>query len=140
MSGEIQGKAIVVSIKDNGGTPAYVPVLGLRSRAIKFNSESVDVTNVDSPNQWRELLDATGIRSATISGDGVFKDNAVTEEVREAFFAGSQRDWKFDIPGFGDFVMPGRITELAMTGDYNGAAMVSITIESAGEVVWTVTP
>jgi TP901-1 family phage major tail protein len=138
MSGEIAGKAIIVSIKNNAGTPAYEPVLGLRTRAIKFNSESVDITNVDSTNQWRELLDATGIKSASISGDGVFKDNTASEEVREAFFAGSHRDWKFDIPDFGDFVMSGRITELTFTGGYNDAVTVSVTIESAGEVTWTV--
>lgn len=139
MSGEVAGNAIVVSIKNNAGTPAYEPVLGLRTRAIKMNSESVDITNVDSTNQWRELLDATGIKSASISGDGVFKDNSATEEVREAFFAGSQRDWKFSIPGFGDLVMAGRITELSFSGGYNDAVMVSVTIESAGELAFTAT-
>lgn len=139
MSGEVAGRSILVYIKDNAGTPAYQAIAGLRSRAIKLNSESVDITNADSTNQWRELLDATGIKSATISGDGVFKDNAATEEVREAFFAGSHRDWKFSIPGFGDVVMAGRITELTFSGGYNDAVMVSMTVESAGEVTWTAT-
>lgn len=137
MAGELAGKDIIVSMKDNAGTPAFQVVLGLRTRAIKMSSESVDITNVDSTNQWRELLDGTGIKSASFSGDGVFKDNTATAEVQEAFIAGSQRDWKFDMPGYGDFVFSGRITELSFSGGYNDAAMVSITVESAGEVTFT---
>ena len=131
------GQAIVVSIKDNAGTPAYQPVGGLRTRRVAMNAETVDVTHAGSAGRWRELLDTAGVQSLTISGDGVFIDDAAQNEVNEAFLAGSIRDWKFLFPGMGDFVAPGKITQLEFGGEYNKESTFSITVESAGAVVFT---
>lgn len=131
------GSAIVVSMKDNAGTPAYGVVAGLRSRNIQFNAETVDVTNADSTNAWRELLDACGVKSWSISGSGVVQNDASQDELLEAFLAGSIRDWKFLLPSFGELEGAGKITSLQFGGDYNGEVTFDITVEGAEEPTWT---
>lgn len=131
------GKAIVVSFKDDAGTPAYVVVAGLRARSISFNAEPVDVTNADSTGAWRELLDGAGIRSASMSGDGVFTDDAGFEAVRDAYFENEHRDAKILIPGLGTFEGKFMVTALETGGEFNREVTYSLTLESAGVITWT---
>lgn len=131
------GKSIVVSFKDDAGTPAYQVVAGLRTRRIAFNAETVDITNADTSDLWRELLGAVGVRSASISGDGVFTADAGMEAVRDAFFDGTLRDAKILIPGFGTFEGEFQVTALEMGGEYNGEVTHSLTLESGGTVTFT---
>lgn len=134
------GKSIVVSFKDDAGTPAFQTVAGLRTREINMNSEPVDVTNADSAGTggpWRELLDACGVRSVSISGSGIFTDDAGFEAVRDAYFENELRDAKIVIPGWGEFAGSFKVTQLRTGGDYNGAVTVDMTLESAGAITFT---
>ena len=57
-----KGKDLLVKIADGGG---YTTVAGLRTRRLTFNAETVDITNAESVNQWRELLDGAGVKRAS---------------------------------------------------------------------------
>lgn len=131
------GSAIVVSFKDDGGSPAYQVVAGLRTRRITFNSEAVDATNADSTGRWRELLNECGVRSATMTGEGVFTDDAGMEAVRDAFFENELRDAKILVPGFGTFEGQWKVTSLEFGAEYNVAVTASMTLESAGAITFT---
>lgn len=131
------GKAIVVSFKDDGETPTLRVVAGLRSRRIAFNSETVDVTHAESAGQWRELLAGVGVRSVSISGDGVFTDEAGAEAVRDAFAEHEHREMTFLIPGYGTFDGTFQVTQLEFSGEFNGEVQNSFAFESSGEVDFT---
>lgn len=131
------GAAIVVSFKDDAGSPAYQTVAGLRSRSIAFNRETVDVTNAGSSGMWREILSGCGVISASMSGDGVFTDDAGVEAVRDAFFDRTQRDAKILIPGFGEFEGKFVVSAMELGGEYNGDVTVSMSLESAGAITFT---
>ena len=77
------------------------------------------------------------MQSMTISGDGVFMDDATDAEIDEAFIAGSIRDWKISMPSFYDYEAPFKITQLERGGDFNKEVTFSITLESAGELTAT---
>lgn len=132
-----KGSAIVVSFKDDAGSPAYNIIGGFRTRNIAFNAEAVDVTNADSTGLWRELLDTAGVRSASISGEGVFVDDAAAEAVRDAFFENESRDAKILIPSFGTFEGSFKVTQLQFAGEYNREVTGSLTLESAGAITFT---
>lgn len=68
-----KGKDLLLKIDDGSG---FVTVAGLRSRKIAFNAETVDVTHAESAGRWRELLEGAGVRRASISGRGLFRDAA----------------------------------------------------------------
>ena len=66
------GRDMLVKIKNEAGD--YVTMAGLRSKAFRLNAQIVDITNTDSAQGWKELLPGAGVKSAEISGAGVFRD------------------------------------------------------------------
>ncbi|HIE72281.1 MAG TPA: phage major tail protein, TP901-1 family [Planctomycetes bacterium] len=92
-----KGKDLLLKV-DSDGSGSFTTVAGLRSRAIAFNAESVDITHTESAGQWRELLAGAGVKSARVTGGGIFKDTASDEIVRGYVFNGTIRDWQMVIP------------------------------------------
>lgn len=131
------GKDIVIQFKDDAGSPAFQTIGGLRSRSISFNAETVDITNASSTANWRELLAGVGVRSCSITGDGVFIDDAANEAVRDAWFENEFRDMSFLIPGFGTITAQFQVTAMEFGGDYNREATFSGTFESTGTITFT---
>ena len=69
------GKDLLIKI-DLTGDGQFETIAGLRATRISFNAETVDVTSLESEGGWRELLAGAGVKSASISGSGVFRDDA----------------------------------------------------------------
>jgi TP901-1 family phage major tail protein len=90
----------------------------------------------DSVDQWRELL-ADGVKSASISGSGVFKDAASDAALRSAFLAGAAPNWQVVIPSFGTVQGPFKLTALQYDGPYNGEMKLSLSLASAGALSFT---
>lgn len=124
-----KGKDLLLKI-DNGGT--YATVAGLRSKRLAFNAETVDGTDSESAGRWRELLGGAGIQRASVSGAGIFKDQASDALVRAAFFAASVLNWQVVIPDFGVVTGAFQVTALEYSGQYNGEVLFEIALESAG--------
>ncbi|MBB6180863.1 phage major tail protein, TP901-1 family [Pseudorhizobium flavum] len=126
-----KGKDLLLKI-DSGGS--YVTVAGLRSRRLAFNAETVDVTDAESAGRWRELLGGAGVQRASLTGAGLFKDQASDALVRQAFFAGSILSWQVLIPDFGTVTGPFQITALEYSGEHNGELRFELALESAGQL------
>jgi TP901-1 family phage major tail protein len=104
---------------------------------LSFNAESVDITHQESAGHWRELLEGAGVRSARITGSGIFKDQASDEHLRAAFFAGAIKRYQVAIPDFGLIEGPFQITALELTGRHDNEVAFEISLESAGELTFT---
>lgn len=130
-----RGKDLLLKI-DSDGFGTMVTVAGLRARAIAFNAEAVDITHQESAGQWRELLVGAGIRSARVSGAGVFKDAASDALVRQTFFDGVGRDWQVVVPDFGTVSGAFEITSFELSGRHDGEVTFEITVESAGALAF----
>ncbi|MFL5136109.1 MAG: phage major tail protein, TP901-1 family, partial [Microvirga sp.] len=105
-----KGKDLLVKIGD--GSNGFVTVAGLRTRQIAFNAETVDVTHAESAGRWREFLAGVGVRRASISGSGVFKDEASDARMRQVFLDGDILTYQIVIPDFGRIEGPFQITSL----------------------------
>jgi TP901-1 family phage major tail protein len=123
-----------VKIAGGGG---YTTVAGLRTRRLAFNAETVDITHAESANRWRELLDGAGIKRASVSGRGLFKDATSDALMRQAFFDGSVVSHQIIIPDFGTVQGPFQITSLEIAGEHNGEVTYDMSLESAGELTFT---
>jgi TP901-1 family phage major tail protein len=77
-----KGKDLLLKV-DTDGAGSFATVAGLRARSLAFNAASVDVTDQESAGRWRELLEGAGIRSARVSGSGIFKDASSDETLRQ---------------------------------------------------------
>ena len=131
--GAQKGKDLL--LKMNDGTD-YVTVAGLRSRKIAFNAETVDVTHAESVDRWRELLEGAGVKRASISGRGLFKDAASDALVRQAFFDGTINACQVVVPDFGTIEGPFQISSLEFSGEHNGEVTFDIALESAGALTF----
>jgi TP901-1 family phage major tail protein len=127
------GKDLLLKI-DMNGTGSFQTVAGLRATRVTLNAESVDVTTLDSPGGWRELLAGAGLRSASVTGSGVFKDETTDARVRTLFFAGQHPACQIVIPGFGTLQGPFQIGSIDYAGTHDGEATFELSLASAGQV------
>lgn len=129
-----KGKDLLLKAADADGD--LVTVAGLRARQIAFNAEAVDVTHAESAGRWRELLAGAGVRRASISGAGIFKDATSDTLVRQIFFDGAIRDWQVVVPDFGRITGPFQLSSLEYRGDHAGEVTFDLSLESAGELTF----
>lgn len=129
-----KGKDLLVKIADGSG---FTTVAGLRTRRLAFNAETVDITHAESAGRWRELLEGAGVKRASVSGRGLFKDAASDELVRQTFFDGAVKSYQIVIPDFGTMAGAFQITSLEFAGEHNGEVTFDLALESAGELTFT---
>lgn len=131
-----KGKDLLLKVdSDGGGT--FVTVGGLRARSLAFNAATVDATDQESAGRWRELLAGAGLKSARLSGSGIFKDAASDETLRQYFFDGTVRDWQVIVPDFGTVEGPFQIVTLEYGGRHDGELSFELGLESAGALAFT---
>lgn len=129
-----RGKDILLKLTNNSSQ--LVTVAGLRTRRLALNAETVDITHSESAGRWRELLDGAGVRRASLSGSGIFKDDTSDALVRQVFFDGTIRDWQVVLPDFGTITGPFQITSLDYRGEHSGEVTFEIAMESAGALTF----
>lgn len=135
-----KGKDMLLKLASAAPPHDLVTVAGLRTRKIALNSETVDITDSESAGRWRELLGGAGMRRASVSGAGIFKDQASDEEVRAVFFSAATRTWQLVIPDFGTLEGPFQLVALDYAGNHDGEVTFDMALESAGALSFTVTP
>lgn len=131
-----RGKDILLKIGDGESPEGFTTVAGLRARTISLNARTIDATDGDSAGRWRELLSGAGVRSAAVSGQGVFRDAASDAAIREAFFAQDARTWRLILPDFGTLEGPFLVTALEYAGEHEGEASFAMSLASAGEITF----
>ena len=134
--GAQSGKDLLIKI-DMTGSGQFQTAAGLRATRISFNAESVDVTSLESQGGWRELLSGAGVRSAAISGSGVFRDAGTDERARQLFFDGETPGFQVIIPDFGIIEGPFQVTSIEYAGSHNGEATYEMSLASAGALTFT---
>ena len=127
------GKDLLIKI-DQTGDGQFETIAGLRATRAAFNAETVDVTSLDSAGGWRELLAGAGVKSAAISGSGVFRDANTDERARQIFFDAEMPAFQVVIPSFGVVQGPFQITAIEYAGSHNGEATYEISMASAGVI------
>lgn len=130
------GKDLLIKV-DLTGDGQFEAIAGLRATRVSFNAESVDVTSLESAGGWRELLAGAGVKSAAISGSGVFKDASSDERARQIFFDGEMPDFQVIIPDFGTIEGPFQMSAIEYAGSHNGEATYELSMASAGELTFT---
>ena len=130
------GKDLLIKI-DMNGEGQFETVAGLRATRISLNAASVEVTSLDSAGGWRELLAGAGVKTASISGSGIFKDQATDERARAIFFDGLMPAFQIIVPDFGTLEGPFQITSISYAGTHDGEATFEMALASAGAITFT---
>ncbi|ARE38454.1 tail protein [Rhodovulum sp. P5] len=133
------GRDLLIKL-DTTGQGDFETIAGMRATRISFNAEQVDITSIESEGGWRELLAGAGVKSATISGSGIFKDASTDARVRQVFFNAQMPRYQVIIPDFGTVEGPFQIGSLEYSGNHNGEASYELTLASAGVLSFTALP
>lgn len=129
------GRDMLIKIKND--QEAFVTVAGLRTKRLKFNSKTIDITHSESEGAWRELLPGAGVKSVEISGEGIFSDTVSDALVRASFFEQTTEIYQIIIPDFGTIEGAFLVNSLHYTGSYNGEARYEIGLLSAGTTLFS---
>lgn len=127
------GKDLLVKI-DLDGNGDFSTFAGLRATRISMNAQTIDTTSIESGGGWRELLTGGGVKTASVSGSGVFRDAQSDARAREVFFAGTTPNFEIIIPDFGVLSGPFQIGSIEYSGNYDGEATYEVSLASAGEI------
>ena len=128
------GQDVLIKLED-GVTPGnFISVAGMRAKSIALNAGLVDATHAGSAGGWRELLAGAGVKSIRVTGSGVFRDETSDARMRNIFMSRDAVNWKLCVPDFAEMTGPFLISQLTYSGDFDGEAVFSMTLESAGEV------
>lgn len=131
--GAQNGKDLLIKM-DMTGDGQFQTVAGLRATRISFNAETIDVTSLESTGGWRELLAGAGVKTAAVSGSGVFKDADTDERARQVFFDGDTPDCQVIVPDFGVIEGKFQVTSIEYSGTFDGEATYEIALASAGAI------
>lgn len=127
----IKGSTFVLKKGTASGGPQ---IAAGRSLSLSFAGETVDVTTVDDTNRWRQLIAATGIKSATVTLSGKAKDVATALALMTDFSAQTVDAYGIVIGTLATVDGNWMITSLEFTGEYNNTVDFSATLESAGDL------
>lgn len=130
-----KGRAFVLKIGDGATVEAFTTVGGMRTTGVTINGESVDVSDKDTAG-WRELLEGAGLKSASVSGSGVFKNTASEATVRTAVLNQTIDNYEIVFESGDKFTGAFLPNKLEYTGEYNGARQYSLNLESSGAVTY----
>ncbi len=133
--GAQNGKDLLIKV-DLTGDGQFEAIAGLRATRVSFNAETVDVTSLEIQGGWRELLSGAGVKSASISGSGVFKDANTDERARQIFFDGETPAFQVIIPDFGVVEGAFQVSALEYAGTHNGEATYELSMASAGALTF----
>lgn len=136
MAGQ-KGRDVLIKLGDGGAPEAFTTIAGIRAKTIALNARAVDGTSGESASAWRELIAGAGVKSARVSGAGVFKDAASDASLQQLFFSQAARNCQLVIPDFGVLQGLFLVELLDYSGDHDGEAAFSVTLASAGVLSFT---
>tara|TARA_R100001509_G_scaffold152790_1_gene113291 strand:- start:69 stop:485 length:417 start_codon:yes stop_codon:yes gene_type:complete len=129
-----KGRALLMKIGDGASPEVFTTIGGMRSTSITLNDEAVDITNKDSTNDARVLLAQGGIKSASVSGNGVFTDSASETTLYGQWHASSFKNYQFLVPDLITFTGAFMLETLEYAGEFNGEVTYSFSFQSAGDL------
>ena len=128
------GKDVLLKLETGAGTGSFTSVAGLRVKTFRLNAQSLDVTHSDSPGRWRELMAGAGLKTAEVSGSGVFINITADQTLRQAFFDQATPNWQLCVPEFAILEGAFLIRELEYSGRHDDETAFALSLASAGEI------
>jgi TP901-1 family phage major tail protein len=135
-----KGRELLIKQGDAASPEVFTTIGGARDTTLTLNEVEVDTTSKDDSGV-RQLLSGSILKSMSLSGNGVFKDDSAFDTFRENYEVGTHGNLQIVIPGTstaaGTYEGAFRITQLELTGAHDGAVEYSFSVESDGTIAFT---
>ena len=122
-----------LSSAEGANPKVYTTIAALNAKSVTINNTAIDVTTGDDDELWMTTLN--GVKSMSISADGIFSDNAAENKVEEIALAGAKLDFQLLIPDYVTYTGTFFIESFEYGGDIGGGVTFSFTLTSDGEIV-----
>jgi len=130
-----RGSQLLVK-RGDGATPteAFTTVGALRNATVEINGNPIDVTtndDVDANNEiWQTYI--TGVKTMTVSGDGIAKAIEPAQSIYEDFAEGNVVNYEIVVPYFGTWTAPFIVSNMSIPAAYDGVIGFSLTLQLNG--------
>lgn len=131
-----KGLEVIIKKGDGGAPETFAAIAGLRTKTMTINKDLVDVTSADDTQRWRQLLTGASVRSFSISGGGVLKDDVVTKAMFAASINDTLGNYQVVIPGIGTIEGPFSVS-VNIGGEHSAEATYDLALESGGNLTFT---
>ncbi|MEH7827106.1 phage major tail protein, TP901-1 family [Gemmobacter denitrificans] len=138
-----KGRALLIKIGDGASpTEAFTVLCGLTSKTLTINNSEIDVTTADCSDPggalWTEVLGGT--KRVSVSGNGLFKDEAAEASLNTLAMADSPiANFQIIVPSFGTFQGAFFLSSVEYGGEQEGGVTYSLALASTGEITFTAT-
>ena len=135
-----KGKLFLLKIGDAASPEVFTTLCGIRTNSFVVNNGEIDTTAPDctTPGNplWKTTLD--GVKSVSVSGDGIFQDAASDLTLSTlAIAATSQQNFEIVVPDFGTYAGNFTLTSYETGASYDGEVTFSLSLENNGAVTFT---
>lgn len=129
------GKDLLLKLGDAASPEVFTTVAAQRSTSVSINNEQIDVTDKDD-SRWRKLLEG-GVRSMSLSASGLLSDATVQTTLTNIAVNGVIRNFQIVFADAQTFEGAFFLASIEATGEHTDAQQYSITLESAGDIVYS---
>ena len=133
---KVTGRDVLMQVEDPDNAGSYINVGSIRTKGFEQSQEFVDVSDAES-GQWEVGLPGAGIFSATMNGSGFVDTGPAATRLQEDFESGTERPFRFVVPGFRQYDGNFFVTNLTLGAEYNNAVTLDVTFRSSGQVTST---
>lgn len=136
MAQKFAGKDLLLYLGDGGSSETFDVVGGQRTSSCSINNEQIDVTDKDD-SRWKKLIEG-GVRSMSLSCSGILNDSANHKDLLEIAVDGLIRNYRIVFADGQTFTGPFLLSSIEASGEYTDAQQYSISLESAGDIVYEI--
>ena len=132
----VAGSSTVAITDDGSGTHTgkiLTTVAGMRSTSFTINGQEVEITTKDSAG-WRVLLAGAGVTQMSLTGSGVFQDDAGLQQMRVDVINKALETYTIMFESGDEYWGLFQITSVEQTGEHDGEVTYSISLENSGVV------
>lgn len=117
----------------------FTLLAALRSTTMTLNNEAIDVTDKDG-SLWKTLLEGAGVESISIKASGICNNSASFLFIRSSVITGAFINARIESNLNEVYVYEGafKITSMESSGEYNKEEIFSLTLDSNGQTVRTI--
>lgn len=126
------GSLLLIKIYDSVKSE-FITLGGLKTTKISLNNNLIDSTHKLS-GAWREILPQSGIKSISISGNGIFTGSDSEKKLREIAFHNKIEKFLIQFGNGEKIIGNFMITSYDRIGNYNDEENYHVTLESSGKI------
>jgi len=131
-----KGRDLALKIGNGEMEEEFTLIAAAKAISLSINNNVIDISSLNS-NGFQELQSNGGMQSTVIQMEGIFKDSASEEILREVAFKRHNRNYQF-IFANGDSIKGAFVVNnYKRQGSYNGLETFSLQLLSSGEYAFT---